>query len=222
MWHHFCLRKGGKVSKAPWWTKNLIKNKQKKKIHDYQITILWMWLMTVIFDQITLILNSASAAQNWDSGTDKNPAQCKYICMETLLHMQMKCLCFNGKYIIYIYWLTYPSPLFYLLLLCCPTQVTVSSWPHLVLCISQKCRKKMLCPPTAASQSTNTVERLARAMEPGFLLWVCNNIQFPLTVDAKCQSKHEYMSSVLFFTVKFFNRFTRQRLMFWFSKNCYS
>lgn len=106
MWHHFCLRKGEKVSKAPWWTKNLIKNKQKKKIHDYQITILWMWLMTVIFDQITLILNSASAAQNWDSGTDKNPAQCKFICMETLLHMQMKCLCFNGKYIIYIYILT--------------------------------------------------------------------------------------------------------------------
>lgn len=58
----------------------------------------------------------------------------------------------------------------------CPSQATASSWPHLALCISQKCRRKMRCLPTAASQSTNTVERLARAMEPGSLLWVGNNM----------------------------------------------
>lgn len=68
-----------------------------------------------------------------------------------------------------------------LLLLCCPPQVTVSSWPHLALCTSQKCRRKMLCPLTAALQSTNTVERLARATEPGSLLWVGNEIPLQLT-----------------------------------------
>lgn len=54
----------------------------------------------------------------------------------------------------------------------CSPQVIVSSWPHLELCTSQRCRRKTLCPPTAASQSTSTAERLARAMEPGSLLWV--------------------------------------------------
>lgn len=39
----------------------------------------------------------------------------------------------------------------------------------------------MLCPLTAALQSTNTVERLARATEPGSLLWVGNEIPLQLT-----------------------------------------
>jgi len=65
-----------------------------------------------------------------------------------------------------------PSALSYLFPLCRPPQVTAFSWPHLALCTSQKCRRKTLCPPTAASRSTSTAERLARAMEPGSLLWV--------------------------------------------------
>lgn len=82
------------------------------------------------------------------------------------------------------------------LALCCPPQETVSSWPHLALCISQRCRRKMLCPPTAASQSTSTVERLARAMEPGSPLWVGNNSPFLLVLAAKIQPKSELLSFI--------------------------
>lgn len=61
-------------------------------------------------------------------------------------------------------------------LFCCSPQATDSSWPHLARCISQKCRRKMLFPPTAASQSTSTVERLAKATEPGSQFWVGNKL----------------------------------------------
>lgn len=52
----------------------------------------------------------------------------------------------------------------------------------MALCISQKCKRKMLFQLTAASQSTSTVERPAKAMEPDFLLWVGNKYFFNKTI----------------------------------------
>ena len=70
-----------------------------------------LWLLAWIFDEIILILNKASGAQNWGTKTDKNSAQCKYIRIDAILYIQIMCLCNSGLFVTQICWLMYSSSL---------------------------------------------------------------------------------------------------------------